>query len=74
VSPRVGRRRDSGGITVVTGLENLTLTVKDDEADVNGKSVVKEEFDDTTKIIGANLSNFFAWHNRTKLASRILEE
>jgi geranylgeranyl transferase type-2 subunit alpha len=53
--------------------------VKNDEAETsadaaNGKSVAKEEFDYTTKMIGANLSNFSAWHNRTELALRTLDE
>jgi geranylgeranyl transferase type-2 subunit alpha len=51
--------------TVVASLESKAL---------NGSSMVRTEFDYTTKMIGLNLSNFSAWHNRTKLVLSILEE
>jgi geranylgeranyl transferase type-2 subunit alpha len=38
------------------------------------RSMAQEEFDYTTKMIRTNLSNFSAWHNRTKLILRLLEE
>ncbi|KAJ9312653.1 hypothetical protein DTO271D3_7044 [Paecilomyces variotii] len=38
------------------------------------KSMAQEEFDYTTKMIKTNLSNFSAWHNRTKLIQRLLDE
>jgi geranylgeranyl transferase type-2 subunit alpha len=41
---------------------------------LDGKSMAQDELDYTTKMIGTNLSNFSAWHNRTKLVSRILDE
>lgn len=43
-------------------------------AELNGKSMVEEEFAYTTKMINANLSNFSAWHNRSKLIPRYLNE
>ncbi len=49
--------------TVVDNIERLKAT-----------SMAKEEFDYTTKMIGTNLSNFSAWHNRSKLILRMLEE
>ena len=51
--------------TVISSLESSSL---------KGKSMARSEFDYTTKMIGANLSNFSAWHNRAKLISRILDE
>lgn len=39
-----------------------------------GKSMSEEEFEYTTKMIKTNLSNFSAWHNRSQLIPRILEE
>jgi geranylgeranyl transferase type-2 subunit alpha len=51
--------------TVVASLESIAL---------NGSSMAKAEFDYTTKMIGLNLSNFSAWHNRTKLILTILDE
>lgn len=41
---------------------------------LNGQSLVTEEFDYTTRMIDANLSNFSAWHNRAKLIPRYLDE
>ncbi|KAJ8100899.1 hypothetical protein POJ06DRAFT_274672 [Lipomyces tetrasporus] len=39
-----------------------------------GKSMVRPEFDYTTVKINSNFSNFSAWHNRTKLIPRLLNE
>ena len=36
--------------------------------------MVRSEFEYTTKMIGMNLSNFSAWHNRTQLIFRMLNE
>ncbi len=41
---------------------------------LNGGSMVESEFDYTTKMIRASLSNFSAWHNRSKLVPRLLDE
>lgn len=51
--------------TVVDKLESPVL---------GGKSMCREEYDYTTKMIGQNLSNFSAWHNRSRLILRILDE
>lgn len=55
--------------TVVASLESDELY---------GESFVKrmteQEFHYTTKMISANLSNFSAWHNRSKLIPRLLDE
>ena len=52
---------------------------QDDGKDVNvtkhgEKSLVEQEFEYTTKMISTDLSNFSAWHNRSKLIPRLLEE
>ena len=36
--------------------------------------MAEQEFDYTTKMIGSNLSNFSAWHNRSKLIPKMLDE
>lgn len=51
--------------TVVQRLESSAL---------QGESMAREELDYTKKMIGTNLSNFSAWHNRIKLILRVLEE
>jgi Protein prenyltransferase alpha subunit repeat len=49
-------------------IDNLESKVLD------GQSMALEELDYTTKMIRTNLSNFSAWHSRTKLTTRILDE
>jgi geranylgeranyl transferase type-2 subunit alpha len=51
--------------SVVQSLESPAL---------QGQTMARLEFDYTKKMIGMNLSNFSAWHNRTKLIIRILDE
>jgi geranylgeranyl transferase type-2 subunit alpha len=50
---------------IVAQLESPTL---------NGSSMVESEFAYTTKMIRVCLSNFSAWHNRSKLIPRLLNE
>lgn len=38
------------------------------------KTMAPEEFEYAKKMIGTNLSNFSAWHYRTKLIQRLLDE
>lgn len=38
------------------------------------KSMAQEEFEYAKKMISTNLSNFSAWHCRTKLIQRLLNE
>ena len=54
---------------VVAALESEELNI-----DGLSKSMAKEEFDYTTRMIGASMSNFSAWHNRSKLIPRMLDE
>lgn len=41
---------------------------------LKGASMSRSEYAYTTKMIGSNLSNFSAWHNRTNLIIKILAE
>jgi len=41
---------------------------------LSAKSMCEKEFEYTTKMIQTNLSNFSAWHNRSQLIPRILDE
>jgi geranylgeranyl transferase type-2 subunit alpha len=45
-----------------------------ESAELQGASMVESEFEYTTKMINANLSNFSAWHSRGKLIPRLLNE
>lgn len=54
---------------VVTALENAQLCQNGE-----GISMTEEDFQYTTKKIESNLSNFSAWHTRSKLIPRLLDE
>lgn len=54
---------------VVEALESQKLSF---EEKLNSKT--EEEFAYTTKMIESNLSNFSAWHNRSKIIVKLLEE
>ncbi|KAH8156027.1 hypothetical protein CIB48_g12220 [Xylaria polymorpha] len=45
-----------------------------ESSELQGKSMTEDEFLFTTKMIGLDLSNFSAWHNRTQLIQRLLDE
>ncbi|ERF70499.1 hypothetical protein EPUS_07356 [Endocarpon pusillum Z07020] len=55
------------------GYRRMIINSLESEA-LNGKSMATNELDYTKKMISTNLSNFSAWHNRTKLILRILDE
>jgi geranylgeranyl transferase type-2 subunit alpha len=64
---------------VVSSLESPALNVLPEGPVLNSKegvlgSMANEEFEYTTKMIKTDLSNFSAWHNRTKLIIRLLDE
>ncbi|KAI4177404.1 MAG: hypothetical protein LQ343_000384 [Gyalolechia ehrenbergii] len=54
---------------VVEEVEKLSLKV-----DSSKSSMTESEFNYTTKMIESNLSNFSAWHRRSKLIPRLLDE
>ncbi|KAI4178349.1 MAG: hypothetical protein L6R41_008429 [Letrouitia leprolyta] len=54
---------------VIEELEKLSL-----KADSANFSRTESEFDYTTRMIESNLSNFSAWHRRSKLIPRLLDE
>jgi geranylgeranyl transferase type-2 subunit alpha len=56
---------------VVSQIERLpSATTIEDQT----PSLAESEFEYTTKMIKANLSNFSAWHNRSQLISQLLHE
>lgn len=61
---------------VVAQLESLPLPTElsDGDSETGKTSMVEEEFSYTTKMIRTKLSNFSAWHNRSKLIPRLLDE
>lgn len=54
------------------GVVNSLETLNDGEG--TRKSMAKEEFDYARKMVSSNLSNFSAWHYRTVLIQRLLQE
>lgn len=61
---------------VVTELENESLSSQGETSFKNrvASSMVRSEFEYTTRMINTNLSNFSAWHNRSRLIPRLLQE
>lgn len=61
---------------VVAQLERMHAPQPDPENDSSNlsQSLTESEFEYTTKMIKTNLSNFSAWHNRSQLISRLLEQ
>lgn len=39
-----------------------------------GTSLVEQEWEYTTVMVKSNMSNYSAWHSRTKLVGRLLQE
>ena len=62
---------------VVAEIESLNRQSSGEDApkaDKKETSMAQAELDYTTKMIGTNLSNFSAWHNRSQLILRLLSE
>ena len=55
--------------TIVSALESIAL-----QAEGSTTPMTEAEFEYTTKMINSNLSNFSAWHNRSKVIPRLLDE
>ena len=55
--------------TVIAALERSRLN-----PNATSQNMTEDEFKYTTRMIGSNLSNFSAWHNRSKLIPRLLKE
>ena len=54
---------------VIAALERLS-----DQSGGHEQAMTESEFQYTTKMINSNLSNFSAWHNRSVLIPRLLNE
>lgn len=50
------------------------VVAKLESAELHGQSMAESEFEYTTKKIKSDLSNFSAWHSRSQLALRVLDE
>ena len=55
--------------TIIQALESDVLRIEGQST-----NMTRSEFDYTTKMINSNLSNFSAWHNRSKLIPRLLSD
>lgn len=54
---------------VISELERLSV-----EVEASSASMTEDGFNYTTKMIESNLSNFSAWHRRSKLIPKLLDE
>ena len=59
---------------VVSEIERLAASSETTTTEDTPKSLAESEFEYTTKMIKSNLSNFSAWHNRSQLIPKILDE
>lgn len=50
------------------------VVAKLESSELDGKSMAEDEFAYTTAMIRQNLSNFSAWHNRSLLIPKVLEQ
>ncbi|KAI4203265.1 MAG: hypothetical protein LQ350_001962 [Teloschistes chrysophthalmus] len=57
---------------VVAAMEELSSEI--DALSTDGGSMTEAEFEYTTRMIKNNLSNFSAWHRRSKLIPKLLDE
>ena len=55
--------------SIVKALESKELGLQ-----TKSETMTEPEFQYTTKMIESNLSNFSAWHHRSKLIPRLLDE
>ncbi|KAI0004823.1 hypothetical protein F4779DRAFT_621261 [Xylariaceae sp. FL0662B] len=60
--------------TFLSWVYRRIVVTKLESPELRGTSMTEDEFAYTIRLIAGDLSNFFAWHNRSQLILEVLDE